>query len=147
MCYPLFAHICTCLPKCTTIFLLNIAWQLKLTPDPTCFSVAMILNVKNFEHRKFSTDSFPQHYFFPKLFIILVISKFWISIIKYIRKVQCLWTSMDHKYHRNHNVHDWFSPSFITTENFYLHVAERSEKKRECHCQPGIGSVQLSEAG
>lgn len=131
MCSSLFAYIYTCLPKCTKVCLLNIAWRLKLIPDPTCFYVAVVLNVvKNFARRKFSTDCFPQHSFFPKLFITLVISKFLISIIKYIGKVQCLWTSMDHKYRSNHNVYDWFSPSFITTGNYFTSMLQRYQRNK-----------------
>lgn len=34
--------------------------------------------------------------------LLLVISKFLVTVIKYMGKVLCLWTCMDHKYQENH---------------------------------------------
>lgn len=92
----LFVHLQACFPNCTKVWLLNIAWQLRLNVvGYTCFYVSAILNVMKIWHiGKSEQVCFPSCWVIIN-FLLLVIWK--VLVIKYIRKFQCLWTCVYNK--------------------------------------------------
>lgn len=117
----LFVHLQTCFPNRTKVWLLNIAWQLRLNiVDCTCFDIFAILNVMKIWHIGNSVQTcFPSCWVIIN-FLVLVIWK--VLVIKYIGKFQCLRTCIYKKCQNNPTDSSWLCQvEFLSlTQEFFL---------------------------